>query len=295
MVNKNQKEILKFLVENKEKFVDSKKYINKAFGISIQHGDLEIIKLLYDNGADVNYNCEYCQDANPISIALAHSHSEIYYFLRKNGAKLSSESGYAPIHGAATGKDSKILLDLIQIDSLDVNEYSRQGFYPIHYAVQVGNLKNAKILMNHGADLDLMTSSDFSLLNSAINSKDLKTFIWADSVMKVQDLRFGQDYTEERKNQTRGYLYEAIITENVELIKYIIENYPLELNFIDFLGRNILFRMFYVENNKEEIFKLLIENGISFDLQDNYGFTFYEYCKKYKIKDLINLIENSKK
>lgn len=293
--NKNQKEILKFLVQNKDKFIDGKIYINKAFGISIQYGDLELIKFLVENGADVNFNCEYCQDANPISIALAHSHADIYYFLRKTGAKLSSESGYAPIHGAATGKNSEILLDLIQNDSLDVNEFSRQGFYPIHYAVQVGNLHNATILMNYGADLDLMTSGDFSILNSAILSKDLKTFIWADSVMKTLDSRFGDEYTEERKNQKRGYLFDAVATENVELMKYIIDNYPIELNYLDEHGRNSLTRMFFVETNKDEIFKLLIENGISFELQDNFGFTFYDYCKKFKNKELLKLIENSKK
>ena len=68
-----QTEVLRLIMQHKENITDYQVCLNKAFGISISSGNMEILRLLLDAGADINSTCSTCYGQSAIQIALEYS------------------------------------------------------------------------------------------------------------------------------------------------------------------------------------------------------------------------------
>ena len=107
------------------------------------HCDLEFIKLLVEQGADVH---------------------------------ATSPAGSALTGAAAKGK-LKMVKWLVE-QGLDVNVKNIEGMTPLHYAAATGNAELVKWLVEQGADVSAADNHKFTVLHIAAYRCDLETVKW---------------------------------------------------------------------------------------------------------------------
>ncbi|MHC4534324.1 MAG: ankyrin repeat domain-containing protein [Planctomycetota bacterium] len=136
-----------------------------ALHIAAINGHKEVIKLLLENGADVNAGHNLNRTA--AEYAIRGNHNDIVELLISKGADVS------PLHLAISKKDETKARRLIEAGA-DVNKRTQYGTTPLHIAVY-SDLKNiVKLLISKGADVNNKDNWDWTPLHSAVySSKDM--------------------------------------------------------------------------------------------------------------------------
>ena len=109
------------------------KDINKALCNACIGGHLNIVELLLDYGADIDYNNGFY---NPLSDAVLYNHNDIVELLLSYGA------------------NTEIVDDVF-------------GSTPLYLSVQNGNMEMVKLLLLNGAKVNTLTNNGSSILHSA--------------------------------------------------------------------------------------------------------------------------------
>lgn len=120
-----------------------------------------MIKLLLENGADVNKQARHMK--NPLSVVAGSSHVEAARLLLANGAKMMvNANGSSVVHEAVIWRQPEMLKFLLSELKVGVDLKSANGRTPLHYAIsrmeKGQNIRNqldiasVKILLQHGAD-----------------------------------------------------------------------------------------------------------------------------------------------
>ena len=124
-----------------------------------QEGYLEIVQLLVEHGADVNYNA--FRGFTPIRIAARNGHLKIVKFLAENGADIDSKAmdGATPLEHAASKGHYEIVKFLIE-KGANVNNKDEEGDFPIGEAAKYGYTDIIKLLIENNADLSLKNAED---------------------------------------------------------------------------------------------------------------------------------------
>ena len=114
----------------------------------VGNNKIEIIKLLIENGADVNTRDE--GGKMPLHFA---NKVEMAKLLIDNGADVNTrdEGGKMPLHFANKVEMAKLLID----NGADVNTRDEGGNTPLHFANKV---EMAKLLIDNGADVNAMSN-----------------------------------------------------------------------------------------------------------------------------------------
>jgi len=116
---------------------------NKTICFAAKAGDIEIVKMLVNEGADVNY---YSINAPspPIYVACKEGHFEVVKYLIQKGAYINPPSGtstekrfYSPFIAAAHGGHIEILRYLIE-KGADIHYRNSYGYNAIWHAVSGG-------------------------------------------------------------------------------------------------------------------------------------------------------------
>ena len=163
-----QTEVLRLIMQHKESITGYQVCLDKAFGISISSGNMEMIRLLMDAGADINTKCSTCYGQSAIQIALEYSNFELVEELMKHDANLqvSSDMGRTLLHSVA--HSDNILLAGKLIDAgLDVNAMDEDGATPVLFATSNGKFEMLKLFEEHGADLLVVENNGNDLMMNA--------------------------------------------------------------------------------------------------------------------------------
>jgi hypothetical protein len=127
---------------------DLKADLGSLLLISSDLGDLNIVSLLIDNGADVSATDEYGQ--TPLHLA---SNEGVAQLLIDRGADVSAtnEYGWTPLHLASRGGHEGVARLLIDRGA-DFSATDKKGQTPLHLASSLGNEGVARLLIDRGAD-----------------------------------------------------------------------------------------------------------------------------------------------
>ena len=163
-----QTEVLRLIMQHKESITGYQTCLDKAFGASISSGNMEMIRLLMDAGADINAKCGFCYGQSAIQIALEYSNFELVEELMKHDANLqvSSDMGRTLLHGVAHS-DNILLAGKLINSGLDVNIKDEDGATPVIFAACNGKFEMLKLFEEHEATLLVVENSGNDLMMNA--------------------------------------------------------------------------------------------------------------------------------
>jgi prepilin-type processing-associated H-X9-DG protein len=137
---------------------------------AVTQGDLETVKSLIADGADVN--AKYGKRGTALYLAIESGHTDVVRLLIDKGADVNARGGrwFTPLHLAARFGQTDIAELLIAKDANIDAQVSRM-WTPLHLAVRFGNTDVAKLLIAKGADMyaetdQAMTPMLFSVLHN---------------------------------------------------------------------------------------------------------------------------------
>lgn len=115
---------------------------------------LEILKILIENGADINVLDE--QDSAPLHLAAARNQTRIVRMLINKGAdvNLKGKSGEYPLNSAAGHPCNSEMIRTLIANGAEVNVKGARGNTPLHDSIYSGSSEVVQTLIKSGADLN---------------------------------------------------------------------------------------------------------------------------------------------
>jgi ankyrin repeat protein len=224
-----------------------------AFHAAAQNGHLEIVKLILQNGVDVNSLSDpHTFSGDPdcfgtaIQAAAYKGHKELVVFLLDNGANINSSSnGYPSPLQCAIVRQHVAIVDLLIQRGADIEQdicgrshFSSNGIGPpIHCAVEAGSIYSLHLLITAGADVNSYGRTDDMLsvtaLNRAVkhNKKDVTRVLLENGAHPnaTSDYRddlnwHGRDQRYRTPRQRETALQRACSLGHLDIVKILIEH-----------------------------------------------------------------------
>ena len=128
---------------------------NRALFEAVKKADVEQVKLLIAEGADVNI-AEDDTLVTPLLAAADEGHADVVRVLLENGAKVDAADsrGVRAIHHAIWNDHEEILSTLIS-HGADLNGQDKSGYAMLHSAAAYGYMEAATLLISKGADINI--------------------------------------------------------------------------------------------------------------------------------------------
>jgi ankyrin repeat protein len=254
----NQKmDIVKLLLNNKDKIKNFPRSLNKAFAASISNGSMEMVKLFIENGADINAVCEVCYQQTAIHTALEYSYFDICNYLLEKDADINVHNSFGRtlMHSVAhTGnvEIAKLLID----KGLDINAQDNDGATPLIYAASNGDYKMFKLLVDRGAELSIKENDGSDVLMSAVEdgNLDIVSFL----LDKCCDINL-------RNNDDETAIIFAAELKKPQVVKLLIAK-GANLNLVNNKGESAL--LWAIWNSDVETAKLIIDKGADLTIMD---------------------------
>ena len=139
---------------------------NSALSIASYNGQMEIVRLLLQRGADVNLRNG--SGTSSFHQAAKNGHLDIARYLLECGADIDScdKDGQTPLHSASQQGHIEIAELLIQ-HGTDVGSCDNNGWTPLHRASSRGHAAMAELLIRRGADLGSRNNDSWTPLHLA--------------------------------------------------------------------------------------------------------------------------------
>jgi ankyrin repeat protein len=127
--------------------------LNEELFEAVKKGDMEEVRELLENGADVN--AKSIDGSTPLHYAAHHGHVDVARLLIENGADVNAKSndGSTPLHDAAHHGQVDAARLLIE-NGADVNAKSNYDSTPLHWAAWGGHVDFVRLLIEKGADVN---------------------------------------------------------------------------------------------------------------------------------------------
>ena len=138
-------------------------------------GDIETMKLLLDNGADVNAKNRL--EGTPLHWAVRSD--EKTRLLLERGAEINSKTqdGSTPLYLASRRRDSRSVLRLLLDEGADPNIATMNGRTPLMAAARDGDVTAMKLLLAKEADATALSGSGAGTLIDAARSRNIEAVL----------------------------------------------------------------------------------------------------------------------
>ena len=227
-------------------------HFEEEYFLKIEKEYLEIVKLLVENGADLD---------------------------------IQDNEGKTALIWAVKKEYFKIVKLLVE-NRADLDIQDNEGKTALIWASIKENFKIVKLLVENGADLDIQDNEGKTALIWAVKKEYLEEGHFEEEYF----LKIEKEYLEIVKllvengadldiqdNEGKTALIWAVKKEYFKIVKLLVEN-RADLDIQDNEGKTALIWASIKENFK--IVKLLVENGADLDIQDNYGRTFFGFARQ---------------
>jgi len=165
-------------------------------------------------------------------------------------------------------------------ENLGINQRNSLGQTPIMLFSKIGDVEKAQDLAEKGADLSLRCKEGKSILHYACrNSENIHLVKF---LIEQQDCK-----TNKRDSQGREPLYEAVMSNSPEIVKFLLEKGARMSAKID--GKTYLH--IAAQMNKIQSFKVLLSFGANSEAKDEKGLTVSQYCKTKKKINFLKVME----
>ncbi len=220
--------------------------------LAAQNGDLDQVKLLFDNGANIEAQDEFGK--TPILCAVEAGKWSIVEFLLDNGANINNETTYqeTPLHCAVQEGNLDIVKFLFDRGA-DIESQNAYDEKPLHLAIKAGRLKIVKLLLDQGANINAKDKDGKTPLDIAIDRKH-------DSILKYL-----------KQAQLNEQLLAAVKDSDFNEVQGLV-NRGANVNAKDKDGKTPLH---YASRSVHhlDMVKYLISKGADIDVKDNSGRT----------------------
>jgi ankyrin repeat protein len=141
-----------------------------------RQGNLKEVRRQLAWGVNVNKSHLFTRDT-PLIEAAANGHMEVVKLLIENGAdvNLKGEAWYGPLHAAAAKGHLEVVKILLE-NGADVNIFHHNK--PLHNAAMNGHIEVARILLAHGADINAKGTDEAAPLHTAVSNNQLEMVKW---------------------------------------------------------------------------------------------------------------------
>lgn len=142
-------------------------------------GNLKLVKLLADHGAELNARGQQGTVLHQIIINKTASNTAMVKLLVENGAKLQEYCyGNTELHLAVLLGSSDMVQTLINLGA-DVNAVNDYGYTPLYYAAMHGQLSKADMLIAAGANKSTIVESNYDKAPQLTKKlKNGEAYIW---------------------------------------------------------------------------------------------------------------------
>ncbi|MFP3033743.1 MAG: ankyrin repeat domain-containing protein [Wolbachia sp.] len=234
------------------------------------NGSVERVENLVDQGANVNIENE--DGLMPLFLAVREGKFNVVKHLidsKKADVKVSDNYGNTLLHWAAFNGRLKIVEYLIE-KGADVNVKERNGFAPLHLAVQGGNnilftlsapnkhLKIVEYLIGKDADLEAIDNDERTPLHLAVEGSNFNT-----TRLLIEK---GANVNAKEKNHWVP-LYLAVKDGNLNIVELLVNSENIDIEARSEVGDTPLH--IAAREGNFDIAKLLINNGTNIDVQNN--------------------------
>lgn len=194
---------------------------------------LEIAKILIENGADVNK--ETNRDYSILIQACETGNSKLVELLLSHGSKwhYDNEIYTQPIHHAKTGDIAKMLIE----EGESINTYCKQYGMPVHYAAYSGFTNAIKFYLQEGVDIN----QEARLYVSPFKGYQTITPIWlaayngdVKTIKLLQSMGGNIDYSAHSEFFNGSLLHAAAINRDSSVMEYLtsqIKNIEIKTDF----------------------------------------------------------------
>ena len=271
--------ILKFLPKTKR--LDILKILNQnqetPLILAASFGNKNIVKMLLENGADVNLGNNI--GATALHFASEHGHREVVELLLGNGANinLADKEGATALHTASEeGYEKVVALLLERRAKVDLTD--KDGTTALHVASINGHREVVALLLEKGAKVDL-------------TNKDGTTALHVASIEGHQEivellLENGANVNLAGKEGITA-LHLASVTGHREVVRVLLEK-EANVNLADEEGLTPLH--FASEKGDEKVVALLLEKGANINLADKKGLTPLHIASKNGHREVVELL-----
>jgi ankyrin repeat protein len=194
---------------------------NALLPMAAMSGQTEIVRLLLDEGADVNITMKSSSSGKTALMQAAiNNRSEIVELLITEGADVNqteSDSGYSALHFATQGSSETSVKTLLE-NGADPNLQAKDGRAPLHIAAKFRFFEIAEELLTAGAMINLPDNEGLTpMMVSIIDGRD--AFI-SDTVRFL--LHYGADPNWQDSNGSAA-LHHAALANRIDTIPVLME------------------------------------------------------------------------
>lgn len=147
------------------------RYVSPLF-IACEHGHLEVVKVLLQTVIDVD-KCKF-KSLTPLHISCQQGNTKMVAELLKKNADINmcSAEGKSPLFIACQENQLEVVYLLLNMkEKLDINKCTVDQRSPLFEACLRGNLEMIKVLVENGADINIVDNEGHSALSVAPENK----------------------------------------------------------------------------------------------------------------------------
>ncbi|BDU50051.1 ankyrin repeat domain-containing protein [Haliovirga abyssi] len=246
---------------------------------AIKKGNVEIVKLLVEGGANVFYVDK--NNKTTFYIAVESNKTDIAkYFIEKGvDVKQEDKSGKFPLIKAVKNKNVE-LVEAILKKGENANRKNKKLEKPITFAIKNGNEKIVELLIKYGADVNSICDKNEDYpLHLSVRKKNYK----------ISELLINNGALVNAKNKKlENPIILAIKGEDEKIVELLI-NHNAVINSDDYYPLHLS-----VREKNYKISELLINNGALVNVKNNLGITPIEISSEKGDLKITNLLLDNK-